>query len=304
MLVFCAISAARAATSCASGCGVVTTTASARGRSWPSEIATLPVPGGMSTTERVELAPVDVCQELLERSVQHRAAPHHGLVVVEEEPDRHQLQIAADRRHDHAIDCDRSSGRSRADAGSSARRRPRRGPRSCCPSPENATAKFAVNATCRRRPCRWRPRAHGSNGRSAMPFVRSVHRAGQPRGQGGALLGGHHVELELPPLDAAPRRKAPGATCSSELERSGQPATVRAIVDPPRRPPRPGRRAPCQARSRAASARGRSPPRAPSEWLREMVPSDSEPSSGRTAERRAASADTQRCARRTRSSRC
>jgi hypothetical protein len=50
MFVFCAISAARAATSCASGCGVVTTMASARGSSWPSEIETSPVPGGMSTT--------------------------------------------------------------------------------------------------------------------------------------------------------------------------------------------------------------------------------------------------------------
>ena len=50
MPVFCAIVAARDATSCASGCGVVTTTASARGSSWPSEIETSPVPGGMSTT--------------------------------------------------------------------------------------------------------------------------------------------------------------------------------------------------------------------------------------------------------------
>ena len=52
MPVLRAISAARLATSCASGCGVVTTTASARGRSWPSEIETSPVPGGMSTRSR------------------------------------------------------------------------------------------------------------------------------------------------------------------------------------------------------------------------------------------------------------
>ena len=50
MPVFCAIVAARDATSWASGCGVVTTTTSARGSSWPREIATSPVPGGMSTT--------------------------------------------------------------------------------------------------------------------------------------------------------------------------------------------------------------------------------------------------------------
>ena len=50
MPVFCAITAAREATSWASGCGVVTMIASARGKSWPSEIETSPVPGGMSTT--------------------------------------------------------------------------------------------------------------------------------------------------------------------------------------------------------------------------------------------------------------
>jgi hypothetical protein len=50
MLVFCAITAARAATSFAAGCGVVATTTSARGSSCPSEIETSPVPGGMSTT--------------------------------------------------------------------------------------------------------------------------------------------------------------------------------------------------------------------------------------------------------------
>ena len=40
----------RSATSAAAGCGVVTTTTSAFGRSWPSEIATSPVPGGRSTS--------------------------------------------------------------------------------------------------------------------------------------------------------------------------------------------------------------------------------------------------------------
>ncbi len=50
MFVLRAIDAARDATSCASFCGVVTTTTSARGSSCPSEIETSPVPGGMSTT--------------------------------------------------------------------------------------------------------------------------------------------------------------------------------------------------------------------------------------------------------------
>ena len=47
--------------------------------------------------EHVQLAPVDVREELLERAVQHRAAPHDWRVVVEEEPDRHHLQVALDR---------------------------------------------------------------------------------------------------------------------------------------------------------------------------------------------------------------
>ena len=104
MFVFCAIIAARAATSCASGCGVVTITASARGSSWPSEIETSPVPGGMSTTSVSSSPQCTSVQELLERAVQHRPAPHHGLVVVEEEADRHQLQLVRDRRDDHPVD--------------------------------------------------------------------------------------------------------------------------------------------------------------------------------------------------------
>ena len=56
MFVLRAIDAAREATSCASFCGVVTTTTSARGRSCPSEIEMSPVPGGMSTTS-VSISP-------------------------------------------------------------------------------------------------------------------------------------------------------------------------------------------------------------------------------------------------------
>ena len=43
-----AIVPARSATSAAASCGVVTTTTSAPGRCWPSEMATSPVPGGRS----------------------------------------------------------------------------------------------------------------------------------------------------------------------------------------------------------------------------------------------------------------
>jgi hypothetical protein len=50
MPVLDATSAARIATFCAAGCGVVTISRSGSGNSWPSEIEMSPVPGGMSTT--------------------------------------------------------------------------------------------------------------------------------------------------------------------------------------------------------------------------------------------------------------
>ena len=55
----------------------------------------------------VELAPVHVREELLERLVQHRAAPHDRRVLLEEEADRHELEVAANRRDDHLVDRDR-----------------------------------------------------------------------------------------------------------------------------------------------------------------------------------------------------
>ena len=45
--------------------------------------------------ERVQLAPVHVREELLERAVEHRAAPHDRLVPVQEEADRHQFDCGA-----------------------------------------------------------------------------------------------------------------------------------------------------------------------------------------------------------------
>ena len=64
-------------------------------------------PRGKSITTVSRLAPVDVGEELLEPPVEHRAAPHHGRVLVEEVSDRDQLQVAADGRHDHLVDHDR-----------------------------------------------------------------------------------------------------------------------------------------------------------------------------------------------------
>ncbi len=104
MFVFCAIWAARTATSWASGCGVVTTSTSARGQQLPERDRDVAGSGRHVDEQHVELAPVHVGEELLERLVQHRAAPHDRRVVVEEEADRHQLQLVADRRDDHLVD--------------------------------------------------------------------------------------------------------------------------------------------------------------------------------------------------------
>ena len=49
---------------------------------------------------------MNVGEELLERAMQHRPTPHHRLVPVEEEADRHELELVLDRRDDHPIDED------------------------------------------------------------------------------------------------------------------------------------------------------------------------------------------------------
>ena len=51
--------------------------------------------------QRVQLTPVDVGEELLERPVEHGPAPHHRRVLVQEEADRHHLEVAAHGRDDH-----------------------------------------------------------------------------------------------------------------------------------------------------------------------------------------------------------
>jgi hypothetical protein len=62
--------------------------------------------GGQVEEQVVELAPVHVAHELQERPGDHGAAPDHGLVGIDEEPDRHELEavgldgvepVAADR---------------------------------------------------------------------------------------------------------------------------------------------------------------------------------------------------------------
>ena len=56
--------------------------------------------------EVVELAPGDVLEELRERLVEHRPAPHDGLVLLDEEADRHDLQAVGVEREDLALAVD------------------------------------------------------------------------------------------------------------------------------------------------------------------------------------------------------
>ena len=91
MFVFRAIcSGAPGVTCCAARCGVVTTTASARGRSWPSEMAHVPVPGGNVDDERVESRPSGRRWNCSSARWQHRPAPHDRRVL-SREADGHDL---------------------------------------------------------------------------------------------------------------------------------------------------------------------------------------------------------------------
>ncbi len=79
--------------------------------------------------EVVGLAPVDVGEELLERLVQHRAAPDDGLVLAGEEAHRDEPHAVRLGRDDHVVDQPGRRARCRACAASRSptrRRRPRR----------------------------------------------------------------------------------------------------------------------------------------------------------------------------------
>ena len=76
-----AIVPARSATSDAAACGVVTTTTSAFGRCWPTEIGHVAGARRQVEQQDVEVAPVDVAEHLDERAVEHRAAPGDDLVA-------------------------------------------------------------------------------------------------------------------------------------------------------------------------------------------------------------------------------
>lgn len=60
--------------------------------------------------EDVEVAPVDVGQELLQRPVEHRPAPHDGGVALGEHADGDDLHAVGVGRHDHLLDLGGTAG--------------------------------------------------------------------------------------------------------------------------------------------------------------------------------------------------
>jgi hypothetical protein len=64
---------------------------------------TSPVPGGRIQDEDVELAPLDVPQELGDELRHHRAAPDDGCRVAEEHPHRDDAQAVLLHRDDAAV---------------------------------------------------------------------------------------------------------------------------------------------------------------------------------------------------------
>ena len=229
MFVFCAIVAAREATSCASGCGVVTITASARGSSWPSEIETSPVPGGMSTRSRSSspqctserncssarwsIGPRHITGALSSRKkpidISFRSCFTGGTIILSTSTGF--WGIAEHVRDRVAVDVGVEDARAVAEA---ARTR-RRGSRSA--------------TTCRRRPCRSRPRARASSGRPRCP-------SSAPRRRRAASPSAPRFSSGLITSKPSRTRSTPATcpTCSTtwfwKLSRSGQPATVSAIV--------------------------------------------------------------------------
>ena len=104
---FSAIAADSRATFWAAGCGVVTTSTSARGRYWLRLSAMSPVPGRHVDQQELGVVPEHVGEELLQRLVEHRAPPDHGLALGHEVAHRDAADAPLLRRHQHLVDHDR-----------------------------------------------------------------------------------------------------------------------------------------------------------------------------------------------------
>ena len=96
-LSLAAISAERRATFCATGCGRGDDQELRLRQQLGERHRDVAGAGRQVDQQVVELAPVDVLEELLERLVEHRPAPDDGGVLLDEEPDRHHLDAVLRR---------------------------------------------------------------------------------------------------------------------------------------------------------------------------------------------------------------
>ena len=223
-----AIEPARSATSAAACCGVVTTRISAFGhqlRDGDRDVA-----GARRQVEQqhVQVAPVDVREELLERAVQHRAAPDHRGVARGEHADRDDLHAVRRRRHDHVLDLGRPAVGAQHARHASGRRCPRRPRRPSGRRPPSPPPGSRSPRTCRRRPCRRPPRRRGSASRAwrRAPRARPV----PPRSEDASslrcssLITSSSTSTRVTP--STPLRP-PRSRSSVIVSRIGQPETVR-----------------------------------------------------------------------------
>ena len=148
--------------------------------------------------------------------------PRHitGCVVVEEEADRHQLQVVLDRRDDHLVDEHRllvdaehvrdrmavDVGVENADAAGRAARTRRRG--------------WPSASTCRRRPCRERRRSRASTRSSecpsCAPWRRRAASSSAPARSSGVITSNSSATRSTP---STSRERL--ATCSSKHRAAG-----------------------------------------------------------------------------------
>ena len=169
--------------------------------------------------EVIGLAPVHVSEELLERLVQHRAAPYDRLVLTCKEAHRDERDAVGVGRHDHVVDdggrpVDAEHARHReaphvgvdgGDLVAALRERDR----------EVGGNRRLADATLARR-----DREHAGAGVdervgpvlvAAVALVRLGGAAAvQPGCHGGALLVGHHGEVDVDPADAGQRAHGVG----------------------------------------------------------------------------------------------
>ena len=138
--------------------GVVTMIAPLTGMRWARVSWMSPVPGGEVHHQVVQIAPVGVAQKLLERLGDHRPAPDHRGVFLDEIADRHRLDAVGGHGLERlSVARVRAGPVRRASAAGSVRRCRRRAPPPSRLRPTAQGRGWRRWWTCPRLPCRTRP---------------------------------------------------------------------------------------------------------------------------------------------------